>query len=204
MTTRPDVRKRHAEQREATRRRILDVARELVEDRPWSEVSIDDVTKGAELTRTAFYRHFADQQALLLALLEDVGLQLGAVANPWQRYEGEEPVEAARATLRDLTDIFHAHGRLLRAIADEATRNRDVATLYYEELGGRLIASSAERIAADVAAGRSTVQDPEEVAAALVWMNERFLQERFGRRPLGDPQRAADALAEVWVRTVYG
>lgn len=203
MTTRPDVRKRHAEQREATRRRILDVARGLVEDRPWSEVSIDDVTKGAELTRTAFYRHFADQQALLLALLEDVGLQLGAVADPWESHAGEEPVEAARGALRDLTRIFHEHGRLLRAIADESTRNRDVEALYHGQLGDQLIAASAKRIAAEVAAGRSTVQDPEEVAAALIWMNERFLQARFGRHPLGDPDRAADALAEVWIRTVY-
>lgn len=204
VTARPDVRRRHQEQREQTRRRILDVARALLEERPWAEISIDDVTKGADLTRTAFYRHFPDQQALLLALLEDVGLELGAVANPWEAHEGEDPVGAARGTLRDLTQIFYEHGRLLRAIADEATRNRQVADLYYGELGGRLITSSAERIAADVAAGRSTVEDVEEVAAALIWMNERYLQSRFGRPPIADPERAAKALAEVWIRTVYG
>lgn len=42
------------------------------------------------------------------------------------------------------------------------------------------------------------------MATALVWMNERSLQQRFGRPPLGDPQQAAEALAEIWIWTVYG
>lgn len=79
-----------------------------------------------------------------------------------------------------LVDAFRTHGRLLRALADEATHDDEV-----------------------VAAGKSTLSDPEEVATALVWMNERFLQQRFGRPPVGDPERAAAALAEIWIRTVY-
>lgn len=203
MTTRPDVRKRHAEQREQTRRRILDVARGLLEDRPWSEISIDDVTKGADLTRTAFYRHFPDQRALLMALVEDVGLQLDVIADPWVLTEGD-PAEQVGAALTDLATVYEQHGRLLRAIADAATQDREVAQMY-AELGARLSKGAADRIRHEVAAGRSHVADPDEVAAALVWMNERYLLDRFGRAPIsGDPERAALALAEVWVRTVYG
>jgi len=99
--------------------------------------------------------------------------------------------------------IFARHGRLLRAIADEATQNREAAARY-AELGARLSASASARIAADVAAGRSAVADPEAVGAALVWMNERYLLEQFGRAPLGDPERVAAALGEVWSRTIYG
>ena len=199
---RPDVRQRQRERRETTRRRILDAARELLEDRPWSEVALDEVMSRAELTRTAFYRHFGDQQLLLLALLEDVGLRLDLVADPWEGAAGD-PREHIARSLRDLVEIFHQHGRLLQAIADAATQDRTIAELY-AELGERLSASAAGRIAKDVTAGRSAVSDPEEVAAALVWMNERFLLERFGRPPLGDPERAAAALIEVWMSTVYG
>lgn len=201
MTPRPDIRRRHRERRLQTRRRILDVARELLEDRPWSEVSIEEITQRAELTRTAFYRHFPNRQMLLLALLDDIGLRLDLVADPWERGEGDPGAQLHRS-LRELVDVFHRHGRLLRAIADVAAYDNDVGTIY-ADLGARLSASAAARIAVDVAEGRSAVADPEEVAAALVWMNERYLLERFGRPPLADPERAAAALGEVWERAVY-
>ena len=201
MTARPDVTRRHAERRELSRRRILDAARELLEDRPWSQVGIEDVTQRAQLTRTAFYRHFDDGQALLLALLDDVGVGLDLIADPWEHGEGE-PTAALRAALRELVRVFHEHGRLLRAIADAATQDPDVAAMY-AELGARLSASAAARIAIEVEEGRSRVSDPQEVGAALVWMNERYLLDRFGQAPLGDPERAADALTEVWLRAVY-
>ena len=202
MSSRPDVRLRHLERRLDTRRRILDVARVLLEDRPWSAVSIEDVTRDAGLTRTAFYRHFADRRALLLALLDDVGLELGGVADPWEETDGD-PREPLRDAVRGLVDVFREHGRLLQAITDAAAQDEELAALY-ADLGRRLSGSVAERIARDVAAGRSTVADPEETGAALVWMNERYLLSRFGRPPLGDPERAAAALADVWLRTVYG
>lgn len=202
VTTRPDVRRRHRERRLQTRQRILDVTRELLEDRPWSDVSIDEITRRAELTRTAFYRHFPNRRALLLALLDELGVRLDLVADPWERGEGDRTEQLQRA-LHELVDLFHRHGRLLRAIADVAANDGEVATTY-ADLGARLSASAAARIALDVAEGRSAVADPAEVAAALVWMNERYLLERFGRPPLADPERTAAALGEVWERTIYG
>lgn len=202
MTARPDVSRRHAERREQSRRRILDAARDLLEDRPWSQVGIEDVTQRAELTRTAFYRHFDDRQALLLAVLDDVGVGLDRIADPWEQGEGA-PEETLRDALDELVRVYHEHGRLLRAIADASTQDPEVAALY-ADIGARLSASAAERIATEVAEGRSRVADPQEVGSALVWMNERYLLDRFGQAPLGDPQRAADALTEIWLRAVYG
>jgi len=195
------VSRRHRERREQSRRRILDAARDLLEDRPWSQVGIEDVTQRAELTRTAFYRHFDDRQTLLLAVLADVGFDLDRIADPWERGEGE-PLETLRGSLVELVRVFHEHGRLVRAIADAATQDPEVAALY-AELGARLSRSAAERIALEVAEGRSHVADPEEVGSALVWMNERYLLDRFGQAPLGDPERAAEALVEIWRRVVY-
>lgn len=61
----------------------------------------------------------------------------------------------------------------------------------------------AERIAGDIAAGHTRVRDPGEVARALVWMNERYLRDRFGRGPSDDPARVAAALTGIWTATVY-
>jgi len=202
MAARPDVRERHREQRENTRGRILEVARELVEERPWCDITVAMITQRAGLTRSAFYKHFPDQGTLLRALLEELSVQLEAVPDPWQSTKGE-PEEVLRGAIRGLVATFAEHGRLLHAIADEATQDAEIAGLY-AELGAQLSAGVAARIAADVQAGRSTITDPVEVGTAMVWMNERYLAMRFGRRPLGDPERCAAALEEVWMRTVYG
>jgi AcrR family transcriptional regulator len=181
---------------------MLDVARDLVEDRPWAEVSIAEVTKRAGLTRTAFYKHFPDRRALLMALFEELSTDLAAAPDAWQRGEDGDPAELLTEAVGALVATFHSHGRLLSAIAGEAAHDRELADVY-ARFGERLAVGVAARIQRDVAAGVSTVEDPAEVAAALVWMNERYLQARFGRRPLADPGRCTAALVEVWVRAIY-
>ena len=204
MASRPDVSERHRRQREATYRRILDCARELIDDRPWSEVSIALITEQAGLTRTAFYKHFPDRKDLLLALFAELGDELAAIPDPWQHDAGEGDARALlEQSLRALVETFVQHGRLLQAVAEEAARDRSLLPLYVG-LGDRLAAGVGRRIERDIAAGRTTaIDDPAEVATALVWMNERYLRLRFGFKPLGDPEVAARALTDVWVRTLY-
>ena len=168
-----------------------------------SALSIEAVANRAELTRTAFYRHFADLTALLLALLTELGGALDEVADAWEQGVGEDPREELRSALVALTAAFQRHGRLLHALSDASAQHAPVAAAYHS-LGVRFSASAAARIAADVASGRSAVANPEQVASALVWMNERYLLDQFGREPFGDPDVAAATLAEIWIRTVYG
>jgi AcrR family transcriptional regulator len=202
IAPRPDVRERHAAQRESRHRRLLDAARELLEELPWSQVSIELIAQRSGVKRTAFYKHFPDRDAVLLELLGELAAHLEAIPSSWERSAEAEPEAILRAAVATLVETFRTHGRLLRALADEAARNAEVERRYLE-LGARLSAGVAERIARDCADGLTTLTDPEEVATALVWMNERFLQQRFGRPPLGDAQRATDALATVWLRTLY-
>jgi TetR/AcrR family transcriptional regulator, ethionamide resistance regulator len=202
MASRPDVRARHQAQRRGTRRRILDTTLALLERGPWHDITLEQVMADAGLTRTAFYRHFRSREALLMALLEDVGIHLEELPVAWWRGTGE-PVDELRRAVAALTALYARVGRLLGAVAEAAAQDEEVRSLY-RGLADRLVASVAERIAADVAAGRSEVEDPLEVARALVWMNEGYLQDRFGREPSGDPERATAALADVWVAAVYG
>src|SRR5690606_38935780 len=77
------VRRRNA------RERILTGCRELLEERSWSDIPLEELMARAGLTRTAFYRHFDDRNAILLALLDELGAELGATAQPWQDALGE-------------------------------------------------------------------------------------------------------------------
>lgn len=190
------------QQRRDARRRILGSARALLEERPWSAITLEEVMGRAQLTRTTFYRYFDDRELLLIALLREVAVELDAAGAPWKR-GAADPVAELRENLRTLAEVFAVHGRLLQAIADAASHDSDLRSAYLE-LADRLVETTADRISAEVEAGRSQIADVEQVASALTWCNERYLQRMFGRRPLGDPAVAAAALAEIWIGTIYG
>lgn len=52
------------EHKQATRRKIVDSARRLFNQRGFSEVSIDEIMAGAGLTRGGFYNHFSNKEDL--------------------------------------------------------------------------------------------------------------------------------------------
>jgi len=59
---------------DATRRRLMDAARDLIQERGL-DVSLNDVAERAEVTRMTLYRHFGPRRELLLeVLLEEMAL----------------------------------------------------------------------------------------------------------------------------------
>ncbi|MGZ6643883.1 MAG: TetR/AcrR family transcriptional regulator, partial [Solirubrobacteraceae bacterium] len=162
MSTRPDVQARHRRRRQATRQRILDATLELLQERPWHEIALEQIMARAQLTRTAFYKHFADRSGLLVACIEQLGVRLEDIPAAWER-GAPDPAAALRSALDELVATDARHGRLLAAVADAAATDPGVRAAYLG-LGDRLAAAAAQRIAADVAAGRSRVADPAEVA----------------------------------------
>ena len=65
------------EQKLRTRRALVDAALELMgENRSFTSLSLREVARRAGVVPNAFYRHFADMDALGLAVLEEGGLTL--------------------------------------------------------------------------------------------------------------------------------
>jgi TetR/AcrR family transcriptional repressor of nem operon len=55
---------------EETRRRILDVAQESILLKGFDATSIEEIVAGAEITKSGFFYHFADKNALATALID--------------------------------------------------------------------------------------------------------------------------------------
>src|SRR5215472_14448534 len=53
-------------------RAILATAERLLGERPLHEISVDDLAKGAGISRPTFYFYFASKEAVLLTLLDRV------------------------------------------------------------------------------------------------------------------------------------
>ena len=82
-----------AQQHAATHRQLLAIARDLFATEGYAHASTEEVVRRAALTRGALYHHFANKQALFVAVLEDVQDEVAqrvaaaaaAESDPWQQ-----------------------------------------------------------------------------------------------------------------------
>ena len=195
------VRARRREQRENTRRQILQAADRLLREHPYRELSVDLVMAQTGLTRTAFYRHFDDIPGLVLRLMDDVGRELYAVASRWRTGAIADPTGSAHEALAGIVDFFAAHGPLVKAVADAAATDEQIEGGYraFLQVFDDLATAGFDEL---VARGQLDVPDTRTLALALNLMNERFLLEQFGRAQAGDREVALATLETIWLRVV--
>jgi AcrR family transcriptional regulator len=195
---------RRRRRREDSEQEILEAAERLLRERPFRELTVDELMAATTQSRTAFYRHFTSRQDLLIRLLSDLNQELWAVSEAWFGGSGD-PLAEGRDALERLTDVYQAHGPVLLALA-EAAHHDDEVERVYDALVQGFIAATVARIERDAAAGLADVPHPEQVATALVWMTERHLAVTFGRPGTGPAERTAavEALLVIWLRTLYG
>ena len=187
---------------EAAQREIIAAAEQLLRERPFRELTVDEVMRRTGLSRPSFYVYFKDRHELVLRLVQHLASEMEVVANRW--YQAAEPSAAMlRAALEGSVAVYGEHSAVLRALADAAVEDPDV-----EEAYGQLVQSFVELTAAhittEIAAGRMLQVHPQETAKALVWMTERYLYHAFGPANPVPPSRVIDTVHTVMVRTLYG
>lgn len=153
------------------------------------------------LKRPAFYAHFRDRNDVVLHLVQTLGDELLTALNPW--LDGDRPLTDVRAALDDLAAAYAEHGRLLRALADAASADAQVEDAYRQTLQ-RFITATADHIRQEQAEGRiGDLPDVDEVARAVVCLEERYLIESLGRTPTTDPGLVVDVLHHMWNSVLY-
>jgi AcrR family transcriptional regulator len=186
---------------ESAEREILDAAESFLRERPFRDLTVDEVMSRTTLSRPSFYVYFRDRHHLAVRLVEGIGEALFEMANRWLEGTGD-PRTDIRASLRGVAGVYEEHGLVLHAIADAAGHDPEVERVYYG-LIERFVTATAERLEADVAAGRVAPVDAAPTAGALVWMTERYLLMTLGRLPKEPLDTVVDTLATIWTRTLY-
>jgi AcrR family transcriptional regulator len=181
------TRARRAEARE----RIVAAAERLLRERPYRDLSVEDVMAEAGLSRTVFYRHFDGLPELMLGLLESIRAELAA------ELSGEPGPGFTRAVLEAAVDVYGRHGPFLRAVAEAASHDAAMDAAYRDVVDG-FTAMMAALAADSMAAGRMRPGDPHEVARALNLMNIGYLTDTLGRDPDFDRTLALETLASIW------
>ena len=175
---------------------ILESAERFLRERPLRELTIDEVMAGTGLSRPAFYVYFRDRHDLVLRLIGVIGSELFEMADKW--LSGGD----LRAGVEGVVAVYAKHGPVLRAISDAAVDDPDVEQAYHA-LVQRFIDATAEHIRSEQRNGRAQGMTARRTAAALVWMNERYLSMCLGGQKQGRPREVADTLAQIWERTLY-
>jgi AcrR family transcriptional regulator len=174
----------------------------LVGGRSYADLTIEDIARGAGISRTAFYFYFRDKRELLMRLTEDVAEGLYAEADAWWSGEGDGRAALERA-LESVIRLYDRHGVLLRAVV-EASSYDEIVAEFWRALVGRFVDATRRRIEEEQAAGGMTGVSAEATAFTLSWMTERACYQRIVQG--GDPtdEEFLAALVHIWTATLYG
>ena len=185
---------------------ILDTVAALLRERQISEITVDEIARGAGISRSAFYFHYDSREAVLLALTERLHDELYRCGAAWFRRGDESPGEALHRAVGLTIALWREHGPILRA----GVRVRDTDPRlhrFWADTGTRFFDAVAEHIDRERAAGLALPGPPssKKLAALLVNMNEQACI-HYSLTPhtdKGDAQ-TVEALCAVWMRSVYG
>lgn len=197
-----EPRRRRRRTPEVAEQEIIAAAEALLRERPFRELTVDEVMRRTELSRPSFYVYFRDRHHLVLRVVEHIGGELFTMADRWYQGAGDGPALAREAT-EGLVAVFADHGPVLRALADAAADDPDVERAY-NQLVQSFVDVTAQHIQEEIAAGRVLPLDAAETAKALVWMNERYMTLSLGREPTTERAIVARTLETIWSRTLYG
>ena len=187
---------------EAAEREIVEAAEALLREKPFRDLTVDDLMRRTGLSRPSFYVYFRDRHDLVLKLVEQIGGELFAMSERWYAGTGAGPA-LVREAIDGVVGVFAEHGPALRALADAAAEDPRVEAAYVAILE-RFVDATARHIEEEVAAGRVLPLDPVPTATALTWMMERYLQLQIGRTPGAAVEPVADTLTTIWSRVLYG
>jgi len=186
---------------EETRSQILEAAEGFLRERSFRELNVDALMSQTGHTRTVFYKHFDDISALMLALIQEIGVELLDVAKEWAQAEAVTP-EEARARLGLFVDFYIRNGVLVAAVAEAAHHDDTIEETYASLIEG-FVAMTTRAIEARVERGDLTPLDAPEVARALVRMLNGYLGDSLGREHATDPERVLDVISTIWTRTLF-
>ncbi len=190
-----------SQEREAA---ILGTAERLLEERSVQEISVDELARGAGISRPSFYFYFPSKEAVFLTLIDRLVEQADVGREVIERIH-EDPAARWREGLQVFFDIFGAHRAVVRAGAELRAVNAEARELWSGVMDN-WVAYAATAIEAERARGAAPPgADARQLAIALVSMNERVQYATFAGEPPSLPDDAVmDVLLEVWLKTIYG
>jgi AcrR family transcriptional regulator len=185
---------------------ILTTLERLLQQRPLAEISVDDLAKGAGLSRPTFYFYFKSKDAVLLTLLDRIIAEADERADDalGPMDAGVDPAGVWRA-INALFESFGSHRAVLLAGWAARPTNAEMHSLWSQFMQ-KWIDYTAESIQAERDRGAAPETIPaRDLAIALNLMNERTMfAAHAAEKDSIARDRIVDTLAHIWVSSIYG
>src|SRR5436190_14514017 len=98
---------------EVAEQEIITAAEELLRERPFRELTVDEVMRRTDLSRPSFYVYFRDRHHLMLKVVEHLGAELRTMSERWYTGAGDGPALAQEA-IQGIVDVYARNGPVLR------------------------------------------------------------------------------------------
>ena len=184
---------------------ILATAERLLGERPLSAISVDDLARGAGISRPTFYFYFSSKDAVLLSLLDRVVTEADTAMQDVFGTPAATSREGWQRAITAYYETFRAHRALTVAWAEARSTSEEVRALW-SAVFERWVQQCATAIDAERARGVAPAGLPSrDLAVALTSMNERVLYATFsGDGPSVAENAVVDVLLGIWLSAIYG
>lgn len=176
-----------------TRLRLIEAALELFEERGYDDTGVKDIAERAGVTKTTFFRQFADKREVLSAGQEEHSVLMAeAIASAPAT---ASPLRAVEAALLALAETFPLERREFAARVQAVTATHDEL----QERAGLKYAGYA-------ASMRTALVDrgvPETTAAVAADLGLLAFRTAFARWTDGDDDATLEALVSTALREVH-
>ncbi|GLE52342.1 TetR/AcrR family transcriptional regulator [Mycobacterium montefiorense] len=184
---------------------ILATAERLLEDRSLADISVDDLAKGAGISRPTFYFYFKSKEAVLLSLLEPV------IARADSEFDGAvqrlpaDPRRVWRNGIKAFFTAFSTHRAVARTATEALATSSELRTVWSGFMQ-KWIDQTTAMIAAERERGAAPDTIPAaDLATSLNQMNERTMMAALSAEtPAVEAERVVDTLTHIWVSSIYG
>lgn len=183
---------------------ILTTAEHLLEEHSLTDISVDDLAKGAGISRPTFYFYFPSKEAVLLTLLDRVVNEADSALETLTKNSDSDRDIMWRTGINVFFETFGAHKAVVRACQTARGTSADVAELWTASMQ-KWVNYTASIIEAERERGAAPATLPaQELATALNLMNERTLFASFAaERPSVPETRVLDTLVHIWISSIY-
>lgn len=185
---------------------ILATAEQLLERRSLADISVDDLAKGAGISRPTFYFYFSSKEAVLLTLFDQMMREADATFDGLaEKLSSGDPLRVCRDGIYAFFRAFGNHRAVTLAGAAAKPTNAGL-----REVWSTFMQKWVDHTAALIRAERERGAAPqtiaaEELAVALNLMNERAMFAALAaEQPAIVDENVVGTLAYVWFTSIYG
>lgn len=184
---------------------ILGTAARLLEHRKFTDISVDDLAKGAGLSRPTFYFYFPSKEAVLLSLIDPLIKQADKGFDGAAEHLPADPRRAFRAGITTFVEAFAAYPAMARAGADALAFNDEIRATWATSMR-KWIHQTAALITSERERGAATGTIPAlNLATSLNLMNERTITATLSDEDGSIPRdELVDTLTHIWLTSIYG